>query len=75
MKLPTYNAAEGRAYRIANILSELLSCFEVNEDGALCFDTGEILAPVSPDIESVYDSAVTLLEEEYGEGFTEDYEV
>lgn len=75
MKLPTYNAAEGRAYRIANALSELIACFESNEEGELCFDTGEILAPVGAEIESIYDTAVTLLEEEYGEGFTEDYEV
>ena len=75
MKLPTFNAAEGRAYRIANALSELLACFETNEEGDLCFDTGEVLAPVSSEVSAIYDSACGLMEEEYGEGFTEDYEV
>ena len=75
MKLPTFNAAESRAYRIANALSELLAFFDINDSGELCFDTGEILAPVSEEIADAYQAAQELLEEEYGEDFPEDYEV
>ncbi len=75
MKLPTFNAAESRAYRTANALAELLAFFDVNEDGELCFDTGEMLAPVSEEIADAYEIARELVDEEYGEDLPEDYEV